>query len=62
MSPTTSGSASVPEPLPRLPLFTGPAGQQLTVISSGSRIRAAGKGTVLFHRNDPVRGFCLEWR
>ncbi|GGY97370.1 Crp/Fnr family transcriptional regulator [Streptomyces poonensis] len=59
MRPSTS---SVSELLPRLPLFAGLTWEQLTVISSGSHVRTVGRGSVLFHQGDPVRGFFFVLR
>lgn len=43
--------------LPRLPLFSGLTEEQLAVIRAGSSITRLRKGEILFHQDDPVRGF-----
>lgn len=58
----THSTLTVPELLPRVPLFDGLTREQLAVVSAGSHVRTAGRGTILFHQGDPVRGFFFVLR
>lgn len=51
-----TGSAP-PGLLAELPLFTGLTPEQTEIIRAGSQVIELGKGEILFHRGDPVRGF-----
>lgn len=48
--------------LSRLPLFTGLTPEQSKVIAAGSSFTSLGRGEVLFHQGDPVRGFFFVLR
>jgi CRP-like cAMP-binding protein len=45
-----------------VPLFDGLTREQLAVVSAGAHVRTAGRGTILFHQGDPVRGFFFVLR
>ncbi|MFD8307494.1 hypothetical protein ACFV29_34985 [Streptomyces sp. NPDC059690] len=44
----THSTLTVPELLPRVPLFDGHTREQLAVVSAGSHIRTVDRGTILF--------------
>ncbi len=48
--------------LERVPLFSGLTPEQMEIIRAGSHVTELGKGEILFHQGDPVRGFFFVLR